>query len=126
MLAKEEFIDFINLLAGYKIRFKEIHWLNTSKAIHEATDNLGWNIERVMDSFTEEFLSIYDRNALQPNDFNATILLSDEFEITLQSLTDDVNAFRSKLTDPVYNGLNSNLDNFISEINITTYRGGLN
>jgi len=103
---KKEYVEFINLLHGYTIRIKEIHWATKSDAEHRLCDEICDEICELEDRFAEcamgedgKSFRIGDLKPMLPNSTDLLGMLKELEDDTKQTKFDDVKSLMSIIDD---------------------------
>lgn len=114
------FINFINVLEGYKTRIKNLHWAADAMNIHLRLDELLGIVSDYEDSIAEESMGMFykmgplDIKGYECQDANPTSML--------QSLKNRTAMFYNNLSeDSKFAGLKSETEVFIHDLNKYTY-----
>lgn len=114
------FICYLNTIEGLKTKCKNLHWAAPKKNIHVYLEEFLEEMNEFQDSIAEGYMGITGRMAPNvitgkpSNALNATDLIEEVLDATLN--------FYSKLPEEIiYNGIKSELDDFIQNINKYKY-----
>ena len=114
------FIDFINVLEGYKTRIKNLHWAAEAMNIHLRLDEMLGVVSDYEDSIAEESMGIFQK--LSPLDIVGTKCTDSDPANMLTSLLQHTNSFYVQLADDIrFAGMKSETEVFIHEINKHKY-----
>ena len=112
--------SFLNSIAGYKIKFKEAHWLSNNLAEHRLIDEILEVIEEMQDLVAEEYFSIHGNSPAgfykekEIEIYQSIFLLMDLIEYLSKN---------SKLIDDEWldRGVQGSIDDAIKQLNIKLY-----
>ena len=127
---KEVVLDFLALLEGYALRFKEFHWDSNRKSMHELSEKVYDLVYELEDSIAEDMMGFTDSkivpgsiNPIMPN--NETLSqenIEQDFIDTLNILRNDTFSFYKKIEHNVnFVGIRSEIENFLHELSQTIY-----
>lgn len=128
---KELVIEFIALLEGYAIRFKEFHWNASGKSLHETAEKAYDLVYDLEDSIAEDMMGWTD-SKIKPGSINP--VFPDEtcgapqenialpLHEVLCMLMDDAVSFYTKIENNInFIGIRSELENFLHKIKQLIY-----
>ncbi|MDR0890613.1 MAG: hypothetical protein LBM05_00585 [Endomicrobium sp.] len=115
------FINFLNILEGYKTKNKNLHWAAPKNNIHERLDEFFEILGDYQDSLAEQYMGILGK--MLPNVIEGVIpqaLNANEF---ISELLNDTMNFYKVLNnaDIMYAGIKSECETFIAKINQYKY-----
>ncbi len=127
---KEVVLDFLALLEGYALRFKEFHWGSNHKSMHESSEEVYDLVYKLEDSIAEDMMGFTDSkivpgsiNPIMPN--NETLSqenIEQDFIDTLNILQNDTFSFYKKIEHNVnFIGIRSEIESFLHEISQMIY-----
>jgi hypothetical protein len=116
----KEIIYFLNILEGYKIRCKNLHWAADNINTHEYLDKFLDEISEFQDAIAEGYLGI--KGKFNNDDIQGILIKADSaFELAFK-LRGDLIYFYDGIPDLVlYKGLMSECENFIQVVNKYKY-----
>ena len=109
---KKIYIDFINLLHGYLIRIKEIHWNATRNSTHKLCDDIQEELMELEDRFSECAMGV-DNEEFQIGDLKPYLPNATRLPKMLKELEGDVLNIQGKLKPGKESGLLSICDDLI-------------
>jgi len=117
---KNNFLDFLSLLEGFKVKFRELHWNSELLSEHELCDEIMSKISVFQDNFAEEGFVFFEH--FENNGFSVNKIFSYSTKETLQILLENTNTIREQLiNNSEFVGLLSVTDSFIHNINKFIY-----
>ena len=117
---RTSFINYLNILEGYKTKIKNLHWSAPAMNIHEKLDDFLDILSEYQDAVAEESMGIYGQIA--PNVISGKSCDCIDALSTLESLKTKTNAFYLGLGDKLEHvGLRSETETFIHQINKYLY-----
>lgn len=117
---KKKFIEFINLLHGYLIRIKEIHWNTESNAQHLLCDDIQDTVMDIEDRFAECAMGM-DGNHFKIGDLEPMVPNAEELLPMLKELEGDIKDMKEDI-DEEDGGLLNILDEALELVNKYKYR----
>lgn len=110
------FLSVLCKLEGFKIKFKEMHWITSNKNEHVLCDEINQAINEFQDSFAEEGLAIY--SAFAPNTFLPILVEKTTVIDTLLLLTRFLDVVRGQILPGSINeaGFLALIDEFIGKV----------
>jgi DNA-binding ferritin-like protein len=99
-------LRFIQILEGFKIKFKELHWNADSQHLHNLADEIYESLNQFQDEFAEEVFANYKK--FESNSFKPIYGKTKLFIETLDKLTEFISIIKRKL---VSHNDNSDIDN---------------
>ena len=122
MESKESFIEILNKLNGFKIVFKELHWLTKNNSAHLLFDTVYDAIHEFQDNFAEEGFTIY---GLPEKNSIFTIQIYDEESQNLEGLKSFLMEIKSEISlvniDGSFDGMIKLCNGFLHSINKFIY-----
>lgn len=116
---KENIINFVNVLEGYKTAIKNLHWSSSNMSEHKLFDDIASSVSNVQDEISEIEQGLHgqiEKNKLKPIPYE--IKSSKEF---LSDLLDKTNDFHKTIENEEYIGMRSSVESFLGEINKFQY-----
>lgn len=114
------FINYLNILEGYKTRIKNLHWAAFALNIHVKLDDLLDTVNDYQDSIAEDCMGIYGKMA--PNVIRGIGCPHIEPLSMLEGLKGAVVEFYNGLeTTAIMSGIKSETEVFIHDLNKYTY-----
>lgn len=114
------FINYLNILEGYKTKIKNLHWAAFGLNIHVKLDELLGTIDSYQDSIAEDCMGIYGKMA--PNVISGVPCSHIDPLSTLEGLKEKVNTFYDGLeVKAEMSGIRSETEVFIHDLNKFTY-----
>lgn len=101
---KKIYVDFINLLHGYLIRVKEIHWSAEKYSTHKLCDEVQDGIMGLEDRFSECAMGV-DGEEFKIGDLKPYLPNATDLEGMLKELEGDVLSIQKKLKPGKESGL---------------------
>lgn len=128
---KEIVLEFLQILEGYALRFKEFHWNSETKSMHETAEKAYDLVYSLEDSIAEDMMGSID-SRIKPGSINPIMpthkpsLSQDDTEInfvdTLNMLRDDTFSFYKKIEhNNNFIGIRSEVENFTHELTQIIY-----
>ncbi len=114
------FINYLNVLEGYKTKIKNLHWAAFALNIHVKLDDLLDTVNDYQDSIAEDCMGIYGKMA--PNVIQGVSCSHTDPLSMLEGLKEKVNQFYDGLEQNAQmSGIRSETEVFIHELNKFTY-----
>ena len=117
---KNECVEFLNQLEGWKTKCKNLHWSSPKLSIHVKLDEFGNILSSYQDSLAEGYMGINGKlspNILKGVSCEATNAL--DFIEGVRRNT--INFYKELPQDVMYKGIASDCETFIQEINKYVY-----
>lgn len=112
---KSTMLSYVNLLEGYKTKFKNLHWSAKDDPLHKRVDEFLAELSSFQDSISEDIqgtIGPFATNEIKGTDVSANDALT-----AIQTLFKETVSFRSKVEGGEdYFGLVSEIDNFCHNI----------
>lgn len=118
---KKEYVEFINLLHGYLIRVKEIHWNTDNNAEHLLCDEIQDCIAGCEDRFAECAMGMEDAH-FKIGDLKPLLPNSKDMKAMLNELEGDILDMKKKCNADNEGGLMNILDEALENCNKYKYR----
>ena len=109
---KKEYVEFLNLLHGYLIRVKEIHWNTDTNSIHKICDEIQDCLMGLEDRFAECSMGIDDEE-FKIGDLKPLLPNAEDLRGMLNELENDVLDMQDKLESGKESGLLAICDELI-------------
>lgn len=117
---KKRIKEFLCVIEGFKIKFKNLHWSASNKAIHTQIDDTLDIINKYEDGIAEEYQGVFAN--FEPNFLKAIEVMINEPKAALKALMANVKSFYFSIPEDFdYVGIKGNCESFISELNIQLY-----
>ena len=114
------FIDYLNVLEGYKTKIKNLHWAAFGLSIHVKLDDLLGTVDGYQDAIAEDCMGIYGKMA--PNVIQGVSCPHVDPLSALEGLKEKAFSFYTGLEDKAeLAGIKSETEVFIHELNKFTY-----
>jgi len=114
------FINYLNILEGYKTKIKNLHWAAFGLNIHVKLDDLLGTLDGYQDSIAEDCMGIYGKMA--PNVISGVACSHIDPLSTLEGLKEKVITFYDGLEIKAeMSGIKSETEVFIHDLNKFTY-----
>lgn len=114
------FIDFLNMLEGWKTKCKNLHWAAPNKNIHEYLDDFIEILSNYQDGLAEGYMGILGK--MSPNvikSTNSEALNAIDF---IEEVKEGTISFYNKIPqEPIYKGIASECETLIQNINKYKY-----
>ena len=115
------FINFINLLEGWKTKCKNLHWAAPKKNIHVYLDEFLGVLSDYEDSLAEDIMGVLG-SRLSPTSINGTSCSSNNALDFISEVSTATIIFYKKISDnPNYVGIKSETETFIHNIKKYNY-----
>ncbi len=118
MTPNENFFLALRKLEGFKIKFKELHWIATTKPEHDLCGEIYDALNEFQDEFAEQGFMVYGN--FQPNTFIAISVYKENIFDTLKLLKSFCIAVR-RLIPANQVGQISLIDDFMGKVNKFQY-----
>lgn len=117
---KSSFIDFINLVEGWKTKCKNLHWAAPKKNIHVYLDDFLSVLSDFQDSITEDYMGITGK--LQPNVVKGVSCeCTNALDFIEEVKTGTISFYDNLPKETIYKGITSETETFIHDIAKYTY-----
>lgn len=113
----QKFLNYLNVLEGFKTVLKEQHWLAETLNNHQLVDNVLSSLNQFQDNFAEEGFIVFGTFA--KNSFYSVKIANEDFEIILNKLTNLITNIREDSLD--FPGILAICDEFIHTLNKYKY-----
>lgn len=119
------FIDYINVLEGYKTKIKNLHWASKklvnyyTDPIHKRLDTFLDIVIEFQDSVAEKAMGIH--GDIEVNAIKGIDILESDPLLLLENLLSTTEVFYYTLTGCTYSGIKSETELFIANINNQKY-----
>lgn len=118
------FLDFINIMEGWKTKCKNLHWAAPKKNIHVYLDDFLNIISDYQDTLAEGYMGIMGK--MSPNAIKGIASnTSNALEFIEEVRTATLSFYESIPTEPIYVGIKSETEVLIQNINKYKYLFGL-
>ena len=117
---KNDCVEFLNQLEGWKTKCKNLHWSSPKLNIHVKLDEFGNSLSSYQDSLAEGYMGINGKlppNILKGISCEATNALDFIEEVRRNT----INFYKKLPQDVMYKGITSDCETFIQEINKYVY-----
>lgn len=110
-------VKFINKVASIEMSNRAVHWMTDKETVHRLSDDFGWSLRSTIDRITEQYIALVGRENMPEGWFQPEPLKTDTcFECNVNRLKKLIVKFKELVPEcPSYDGIRSELDNFISE-----------
>lgn len=113
-------VKFLNQIAGFNIRIKELHWNAKTTAEHELCDKITDTLRDMQDKTAEELQTLYGK--IKPGDTQPIIPKAVTTKSFLAELLTAVQEYyKYSETEEKFVGIKANLESYISDINTYDY-----
>ena len=117
---KKQVMDFLCILEGFKVKFKNLHWSAANKAIHVQIDETLAIINKYEDEIAEEYQGIFTN--FQPDFLKAFEVKYNSANLALKALMTNIETFYRGIPEElIYVGIKGNCESFMSDLNIQQY-----
>jgi hypothetical protein len=126
---REQVLEFIKKLEGYRVRLREIHWNTTNKSEHELTDSLMSSLTSFEDEIAEAAMGVF---GFRISVGDVVPILPEEVEVdpiiaSLRNLTISLKQVLTKSTiESEFHGINAILDDIMKCLDKGRYLKTLN
>ena len=117
---KNDCVEFLNQLEGWKTKCKNLHWSSPKLNIHVKLDEFGNILSSYQDSLAEGYMGINGKlpsNILKGVSCEAT----NAFDFIEEVRRNTINFYKKLPQDVMYKGITSDCETFIQEINKYVY-----
>ena len=117
---KNDCVEFLNQLEGWKTKCKNLHWSSPKLNIHVKLDEFGNSLSSYQDSLAEGYMGINGKlplNILKGISCEATNARDFIEEVRRNT----INFYKKLPQDVMYKGITSDCETFIQEINKYVY-----
>ena len=117
---KNDCVEFLNQLEGWKTKCKNLHWSSPKLNIHVKLDEFGNILSSYQDSLAEGYMGINGK--LPPNILKGVSCeATNAFDFIEEVRRNTINFYKKLPQDVMYKGITSDCETFIQEINKYVY-----
>lgn len=117
---KNDCVEFLNQLEGWKTKCKNLHWSSPKLNIHVKLDEFGNSLSSYQDSLAEGYMGINGK--LPPNILKGiSCEVTNALDFIEEVRRNTINFYKKLPQDVMYKGITSDCETFIQEINKYVY-----